>query len=91
MLTFSPQLLAPNQAPNLQLQTAIKNLTTGHVFYFAIPVDFSALLASSGQVDRQNFIPKWKVSTPDSSILGRCGICCDDELFIAVWPFLAGH
>ena len=59
-LTLSPAMVAPGAAPTLQLQTAVKNMTTGHVFYFAIPLDLTALFAAAGQTDRAGFIPAWK-------------------------------
>ena len=69
-LTFAPQMVAQGQPPNLQLQTAIKNLATGGVFYFTIPINFEALFAASGQIDRGSFIGVWK-SIDDS--LGESG------------------
>ena len=59
-LTLSPAMVAPGAPPTLQLQTAVKNMTTGHVFYFAIPLDLTVLFAGSGQTDRAGFIPAWK-------------------------------
>ena len=59
-LAIAPQMVAQGQPPNLQLQTAVKNMTTGHVFYFAIPIDLTALFAPTGQTDRAGFIPAWK-------------------------------
>jgi len=65
-LTLSPAMVAPGAAPTLQLQTAVKNMTTGNVFYFAIPLDMTTLFAATGQTDRASFIPAWK-SIDDSS------------------------
>ena len=62
-LAFAPQMATqPGQQPPPApiLQTAIKNMTSGAVFYFAIPVALEALLAPSGQIDRTGFIPAWK-------------------------------
>ncbi|GAB5034331.1 beta-adaptin-like protein c [Nannochloropsis oceanica] len=65
-LTLSPAMVAQGAAPTLQLQTAVKNMTTGNVFYFAIPLDMTTLFAATGQTDRASFIPAWK-SIDDSS------------------------
>lgn len=59
-LTFAPSMVASGAPPSLQLQTAVKNMASGHVFYFAIPYDLSVLFAASGQTDRAGFIPAWK-------------------------------
>jgi len=59
-LTLSPAMVAPGAPPTLQLQTAVKNMTTGHVFYFAIPLDLTVLFAATGQTDRAGFIHAWK-------------------------------
>jgi len=59
-LTSIPQMVAQGQPPSLQLQVAIKNMGTQAVFYFAIPINMEALFASSGQIDKSNFINAWK-------------------------------
>lgn len=43
-----------------QVQIAIKNMTTGKVFYFAVNFNLEALFASGGALDRTTFIESWK-------------------------------
>jgi AP-1 complex subunit beta-1 len=43
-----------------QVQVAIKNMATGHVFYFAVNFNFEALFAKTGALDRTAFIDAWK-------------------------------
>ncbi|KAH8053635.1 3-isopropylmalate dehydrogenase [Aureococcus anophagefferens] len=58
-------MLAPYQGPGerrpvVPLQIAFKNADTGAVFYGAAPVDFDALWAPDGAMDRGAFIANWK-------------------------------
>ena len=60
-------MLAPYQGPAanapphvVPLQIAFKNADTGAVFYGAAPVDFDALWAPDGAMDRGAFIANWK-------------------------------
>jgi AP-1 complex subunit beta-1 len=62
-LTVTPSLLAPipaGQPASPQVQVAIKNMTTGNVFYFAVNFNLDAMYAKDGAMDRTVFIDSWK-------------------------------
>jgi len=62
-LVIAPAMLAPvtaGQPATPQVQVAIKNMGTGHVFYFALNFNFEAMFASDGAVERNAFIETWK-------------------------------
>lgn len=59
-LALQPAMVDKSKAPNLLLQTAVKNMASGFVFYFTLPVSLEALYAPSGQIDRTNFTPAWR-------------------------------
>ena len=63
-LVPAPQMLAPPSAPGQpispQIQVAIKNMTTGTVFYFAATMNLEALFSIDGKMDRSTFIELWK-------------------------------
>lgn len=62
-LQIAPNMLAPTatgQPANPQVQVAIKNLSSGNVFYFAAPLNLEALFTSDGAMDRSVFIESWK-------------------------------
>ncbi|KAJ8611669.1 hypothetical protein CTAYLR_007894 [Chrysophaeum taylorii] len=53
------QAFDPN-APQLQIQIAMKNNDTGAVFYYAVPLPFDVLWSPDGAVERSTFIETWK-------------------------------
>jgi AP-1 complex subunit beta-1 len=58
-LAVTPQML--NQAdPNLNLQVAVKNSTSGNVFYFTAPVAMECLMAATPAMEIQNLITSWR-------------------------------
>jgi len=60
-LVVTPNMLAPvQQAASPQVQVAIKNMSTGNVFYFAANFNFEALFSPDGALDRSSFIEAWK-------------------------------
>ena len=56
MLTQAPA----GQPASPQIQVAIKNMTTGLVFYFAVNFAFEALFSPDGALERSTFIESWK-------------------------------
>ncbi|KAL9180638.1 hypothetical protein ACHAXT_011091 [Thalassiosira profunda] len=70
-LVSNPNMVAqvpPGQPASPQIQVAIKNMSTGLVFYFAANFALEALFASDGALERATFIEMWK-SVDDSSEL----------------------
>jgi AP-1 complex subunit beta-1 len=62
-LVTTPNMLAPvsaGQPANPQVQVAIKNMTSGNVFYFAVNLNFEAIFSSDGAMERSSFIENWK-------------------------------
>jgi len=62
-LQLNPNLLAPipaGQPASPQIQVAIKNMTTGNVFYFAASLNLDALFTADGMMERSSFINAWK-------------------------------
>mmetsp|Transcript_5442 Transcript_5442/g.7717 ORF Transcript_5442/g.7717 Transcript_5442/m.7717 type:complete len:217 (-) Transcript_5442:532-1182(-) len=62
-LVVTPNMLAPTadgQSASPQIQVAIKNMTSGTVFYFAANFDYEALFAADGALERSEFITSWK-------------------------------
>jgi AP-1 complex subunit beta-1 len=62
-LASNPNMLVPvaaGQPASPQIQVAVKNMTTGSVFYFAVNIDFECLFAADGQMERSAFIESWK-------------------------------
>ena len=57
-LILNPQMVNPQDA-TLNLQSAVKNVTTGAVFYFIIPVSLEVLFKTV-PVDVQSFAAAWK-------------------------------
>jgi AP-1 complex subunit beta-1 len=52
---------APTGQPaSPQIQVAIKNMTTGLVFYFAVNFAFESLFSPDGALERATFIESWK-------------------------------
>ena len=58
-LAVTPQMLN-NGDPSLNLQVAIKNSTTGAVFYFTAPIAMEHLMASAPAMEIQNLITTWR-------------------------------
>lgn len=62
-LVNNPNMLAQvpaGQPASPHIQVAIKNMTTGLVFYFAANFALEALFAPDGALDRPTFIERWK-------------------------------
>lgn len=62
-LVASPGMVSPmtpGQAASPQVQIAIKNMATNHIFYFAVNFNLEALFTSDGTMDRSTFIDAWK-------------------------------
>ena len=58
-LAATPQMLNP-QDVNLNLQAAIKNIATGTVFYFVIPIAMEALFVKGVTMDTPTLVNSWK-------------------------------
>jgi len=54
----TPQMVAPGP-PNTEIQAAIKNMTSGAVFYFRMALNLEAIFTADGQMDRQVFGTTW--------------------------------
>jgi len=52
--------LNPGQAASPQVQVAVKNIATGHIFYFAVNFNLEASFAANSAMDRASFIDTWK-------------------------------
>jgi AP-1 complex subunit beta-1 len=52
--------LQEGQPASPQIQVAIKNMTTGLVFYFAANFALEAMFSSDGALERASFIEAWK-------------------------------
>jgi AP-1 complex subunit beta-1 len=59
-LAFNPQMVNPSSPQPLQLQAAIKNVATGHVFYFMAPFQLDALFAADGAMDVNSLVAAWR-------------------------------
>jgi AP-1 complex subunit beta-1 len=62
-MTTTPNMLAPvpaGQPAPPTIQVAIKNMQSGNVFYFAVPLNFEALFSANGAMERSAFIETWK-------------------------------
>ncbi|CAN0203439.1 unnamed protein product, partial [Ectocarpus sp. 4 AP-2014] len=66
-MSLTPAMLAPPGSPvGAPVQTALKNMQTGAVLYFNIPVDgLSTMLPPAGPMGRDQFLAAWK-SVDDS-------------------------
>ena len=71
-LIASQQMLAANngQAASPQVQIAIKNMATNHIFYFAVNFNLEALFSSDGTMDRTSFIDTWKSIDDTNELYG---------------------
>uniref|UniRef100_A0AAV1VD65 Beta-adaptin appendage C-terminal subdomain domain-containing protein n=1 Tax=Peronospora matthiolae TaxID=2874970 RepID=A0AAV1VD65_9STRA len=56
----SPQLVNAAVAPNLNLQVAIKNNSSGDVLYFQTEMDLSAIFTEGGSMGSTDFISMWQ-------------------------------
>jgi AP-1 complex subunit beta-1 len=56
----SPQFVNAAVAPNLNLQVAIKNNSSGDVVYFQAEMDMSALFTEAGSMASTEFISMWQ-------------------------------
>ena len=62
-LAVNPNMLAQvpaGQPASPQIQVALKNITTGLVFYFAANFALEALFSADGALERATFIESWK-------------------------------
>lgn len=59
-LTINPAMINTVEAPALAIQAAIKNLVSGSVFYFTIPIALDALFVSGTTMDISSFGNNWK-------------------------------
>ena len=62
-LVNNPDMLAQvpaGQPASPQIQVAIKNMTTGLVFYFAANFALEAIFSADGALERASFIESWK-------------------------------
>uniref|UniRef100_M4B2Y6 Beta-adaptin appendage C-terminal subdomain domain-containing protein n=1 Tax=Hyaloperonospora arabidopsidis (strain Emoy2) TaxID=559515 RepID=M4B2Y6_HYAAE len=56
----SPQFVNAAVAPNLNLQVAIKNNSSGDVLYFQTELDLSAIFTEGGSMGSTDFISMWQ-------------------------------
>eukprot|EP00596_Hydrurales_sp_CCMP1899_P003477 CAMPEP_0119043190 /NCGR_PEP_ID=MMETSP1177-20130426/18853_1 /TAXON_ID=2985 /ORGANISM="Ochromonas sp, Strain CCMP1899" /LENGTH=850 /DNA_ID=CAMNT_0007010739 /DNA_START=57 /DNA_END=2608 /DNA_ORIENTATION=+ len=59
LLSVNPQMVDPQDA-TLQVKAAIKNMATGDVFYFAVPLSLEALFASKAPMEVTTLVAAWK-------------------------------
>lgn len=72
-LVTTPNMLAPvpaGQPASPQVQVAIKNMTSGNVFYFAVNFNLEALFSPDGKMDRSAFIESWKSIDDQNELYG---------------------
>ncbi len=62
--------LNPGQTASPQVQVAIKNMSTNHIFYFAVNFNLEALFSSNGTMDRTSFIDTWKNIDDSNELYG---------------------
>eukprot|EP00904_Undaria_pinnatifida_P012779 jgi/Undpi1/8631/HiC_scaffold_25.g11096.m1 len=71
MSTSLAMLAPPGSAVSAPVQTALKNMQTGAVLYFNMPVDaLGSLLARTGPMGRDQFLAAWK-SVDDSQEVSK--------------------
>lgn len=56
----NPSFVNAQVAPNLNIQVAIKNLTSGDVLYFQTELDLHAIYTENGALEKGEFISSWK-------------------------------
>ncbi|CAI5735466.1 unnamed protein product [Peronospora farinosa] len=59
-MSVSPQFVNAAVAPNLNLQVAIKNNSSGDVVYFQSELDLSAVFTEAGSMASTEFISMWQ-------------------------------
>ena len=59
-LTINPAMINTTDAPAMVIQAAIKNLVSGSVFYFTIPIALDALFISGASMDIGTYGNNWK-------------------------------
>ncbi|CAB9527097.1 Beta-adaptin-like protein (Partial), partial [Seminavis robusta] len=73
-LVINANMMAPppaaGQPVSPQVQIAIKNMTSGTVFYFAVNCNFEALFSADGAMERSAFIESWKSIDDRSELYG---------------------
>ena len=72
-LDVTPNMLAPiapGQPASSQVQVAIKNMSTGGVFYFAVNFSLEAFFSAEGALDRSAFIEAWKSIDDTKELFG---------------------
>ena len=65
--------IAAGQPASPQIQVAIKNMTTGLVFYFAANFALEALFGTDGALERSAFIESWKSIDEKKELYGTVG------------------
>ncbi len=89
-LNVVPNMIAPitqGQPASAQVQVAIKNMTTGNVFYFACNFNLEALFTPDGEMDRASFINSWKAIDDRKELYSTVGDLSrpgSDELIIDI-------
>lgn len=56
----NPAFVNSTVPPNLNIQVAIKNLTSNDVLYFQSELDLSAIFVEAGGIEKSQFIPQWQ-------------------------------
>nr|CCA17004.1 AP2 complex subunit beta putative [Albugo laibachii Nc14] len=59
-LGVNPAFVNAQVAPNLDLQVAIKNLSSGEVLYFQTEIDLACLFNEDGTTEKSAFVGMWK-------------------------------
>lgn len=59
-LGVNPAFVNAQVAPNLSLQVAIKNLSSGDVLYFQAEIDLACLFTEDGTTEKNAFVGMWK-------------------------------
>lgn len=55
----TPAQVNASVAPNLNIQVAIKNLTSNEVLYFQTELELPAIFTEAGAIEKSQFIPQW--------------------------------
>lgn len=86
-LVATPAMLAPipaGQPASPQIQVAIKNMQLGSVFYFAANLNFEAIFASDGAMERSTFIESWKSIDDHNELYGTVSDLPRDSVDIEI-------
>ncbi|CAI5735450.1 unnamed protein product [Peronospora farinosa] len=78
-MSVSPQFVNAAVAPNLNLQVAIKNNSSGDVVYFQSELDLSAVFTEAGSMASTEFISMWQSIAEANEhyftlVTGGCGV-----------------